>query len=104
MSQPLWKAVTGLAWFVYIVQTNRGHLYTGITTDVTRRVNEHNTDKRRSSKYCWSFRPVTLMWQKEYFSRSEASKVECSIKKLSNKEKYDVVTFGLTADPLGTAK
>lgn len=61
-------------------------LYTGITTDVERRVREHNEDAA-GAKYTRVRRPVRLVYSRKYKNRSEASKEEARIKKLSREEK-----------------
>ena len=48
-------------WHVYIVECADGTYYTGITTDVDRRINEHNYSFR-SAKYTRSRRPVRLVY------------------------------------------
>ena len=76
-------------WYVYIVKCSDESLYTGITTDLTRRINEHNTS-RKGAKYTASKRPVELVAYVEVASRSEASRLEHKIKqkKKKNKIKY----------------
>lgn len=71
---------------LYILKCADGTLYTGITTDVTRRVLEHNTSLL-GAKYTRGRRPVTLMFSKDYESRSVATREESRIKKLSRAEK-----------------
>ena len=65
-------------WYVYIVECADGSLYTGITTDVRRRLLEHNFSFK-AAKYTRSRRPVRMMWTKECENRSEASKEEYRI-------------------------
>lgn len=77
-------------WYVYIVECADGSLYTGITTDVDRRLLEHNYSFK-SAKYTRSRRPVRLVWTKEVANRSEASKEECRIKRLKRKEKMKLI-------------
>tara|TARA_R110002153_G_scaffold1395_3_gene7223 strand:+ start:6985 stop:7230 length:246 start_codon:yes stop_codon:yes gene_type:complete len=77
-------------WFVYIAKCADDTLYTGITTDTKRRITEHNTSKK-GAKYTRSRRPVTLMKFWIFANRSEASKEECRIKKLSRKEKLSLI-------------
>ena len=78
-------------WFVYIVRCKDGTLYTGITTDLERRVNEHNTSNK-GAKYTRSKRPVQLVYHETYPNRSEASKREYMIKKrLSKEEKEELI-------------
>lgn len=75
-----------LGYYVYIVQCIDGTLYTGIATDLVRRINEHNTSLR-GAKYTRNRRPVTLLYSKEFPDRATASAAEFRIKKLSRAEK-----------------
>ena len=77
-------------WYVYIVECADGSLYTGITTDVDRRLLEHNYSFK-SAKYTRSRRPVRLVWSKEVENRSEASKEEARIKKLKRASKLELI-------------
>jgi putative endonuclease len=67
-------------WYVYLVKCQDDSLYCGITTDVERRVNEHNSDTK-GAKYTKSRRPVRLEDYAIVNSRSEALKLEQFIKK-----------------------
>jgi putative endonuclease len=73
-------------WFVYIVRCADNTLYTGITTDIARRVREHNREQV-GSKYTRAKRPVTLVYHESVSNRSEALKREAAIKKLSKQQK-----------------
>ena len=73
-------------YFVYILKCSDNTLYTGITTDVKRRVGEHNTSDV-GAKYTRGRRPVKLVYQKEFSNRSDATKEEARIKKLSKEQK-----------------
>ncbi len=73
-------------WLMYVVECADGSYYTGITTDMTRRLNEHNCTKR-GAKYTRSRRPVKLIYFERYADRSEASKAEAAFKKLTRKKK-----------------
>ena len=77
-------------WYVYIVECADGSLYTGISTDIERRLLEHNFSFK-AAKYTRSRRPVSLVWSKEVSGRSEASKEEYRIKRLKRKEKLDLI-------------
>ena len=81
-------------FFVYIVECADGSYYTGYTTDIQRRLNEHNYSTR-SAKYTRSRRPVKLIYSEEYTTLSEALKREHAIKKLSRKRKKDLVSKGV---------
>ncbi|MBP9836320.1 MAG: GIY-YIG nuclease family protein [Candidatus Pacebacteria bacterium] len=73
-------------WYVYILKCADSTLYTGITTDLIRRLEEHN-QTRVGAKYTKIRRPVRLVYQEIYKNRSESSKREAEIKKLSRSEK-----------------
>ena len=77
-------------YYVYIVQCADGTLYTGITSDLIRRLAEHNSSVR-GAKYTRGRRPVTLLYSEEFFDRSTASAAEFQIKKLSRAEKLRLV-------------
>ncbi len=75
-----------LMWYVYIVECADGTYYTGITTDVDRRLDEHNYSFK-SAKYTRSRRPVRLVHVETSENRSTASRRERQIKKMSRKNK-----------------
>ena len=78
------------AWTIYMLRCADKSLYTGITTDVSRRVIEHNTLKS-GAKYTRSRRPVTLVYSQQTSSKSLASIRECELKKLSKKQKEELI-------------
>lgn len=77
-------------WYIYIVECVDGSLYTGITTDLERRIYEHNNSVK-GAKYTRNKRPVTLVYSTEMFNRSDASKMEIKIKKLSRSDKLKLI-------------
>ena len=77
-------------YYVYMVECSDGSLYTGITTDVERRILEHNYSFK-SAKYTRSRRPVKLVYSKLVGNRSDASKEEHRIKKLSRAKKLNII-------------
>lgn len=81
-------------WFVYMVRCNDDSLYTGITTDVARRVNEHNglSGNNTAAKYTRVRQPVVLVYTEQAESRSKASQREVAIKRLSKKAKEILVS------------
>jgi len=79
-----------LNYYVYILQCNDDTLYTGITTDIKRRLEEHNSSSK-GAKYTKIRRPVSLVYEESCSDRSSASKREYFIKQLSRKEKLDLV-------------
>ncbi|MBU1118069.1 GIY-YIG nuclease family protein [Patescibacteria group bacterium] len=75
-------------YFVYILLCKDGTFYTGITSNLERRVKEHNGSKL-GAKYTKGRRPVKLLGSKEFASRSEALREEAMIKKLPKKKKLE---------------
>ncbi len=65
-------------WFVYVLRCRDGSLYTGITTDLARRLREHNAGA--GGAYTCAKRPVQLMFQEAHPTRSSALKREAEIK------------------------
>jgi putative endonuclease len=78
-------------WYVYILRCADGTLYTGITVELLRRVDEHNSDNVLGARYTRSRRPVTLAYAEEHASRSVAAKREAALKKLNRKSKLALV-------------
>lgn len=68
-------------WTVYILRTTSGRLYTGITTDLARRVAEHSGG-RRGAKALRGDAPVGVVWSEAHPDRSSASQREAAIKRL----------------------
>lgn len=98
-------------WYIYLVRTRYGSLYTGIATDVARRLAEHEQVNGRGAKYLRSKGPLELAYQAKIGDRALALKVECCIKKLGKGQKESIVTttpagqdlldlFGLNEDPM----
>ena len=76
-------------WFVYILRCADSSLYTGITTDLNRRVDQHNAGT--ASRYTRSRLPVVLEYQEEQPTRSMALKRELAIKALTRKAKEELM-------------
>jgi putative endonuclease len=81
---------TSNPWFVYILHCADNTLYVGITTDVTRRVHEHNAAKL-GAKYTRMRRPVALVYQEQVNDRSAAATREYELKQLSRAEKIKLI-------------
>ncbi len=79
-----------MAYFVYILKCSDDTLYTGITTDLKRRVDEHNNSDK-GAKYTKLRRPVSLMYSETSEDRSSASKREYVIKKLNRIAKLELI-------------
>jgi putative endonuclease len=77
-------------YFLYILECSDHTFYTGITTDLGRRIDEHNNSPL-GARYTRGRRPVKMIYLKKYGSRGVAQKEEARIKKLSKKEKMELI-------------
>jgi len=77
-------------YYVYILKCSDKTLYTGITTDLKRRIIEHNTSEL-GAKYTRGRRPVKLVYSKKFRDRSAASKQESKVKKMTREEKLSLL-------------
>jgi putative endonuclease len=77
-------------WFVYVLRCADNTLYTGITTDTARRVQEHNAGAPLGARYTRSRRPVTLVHMESVASRALATRREQAIKKLDRRRKLEL--------------
>jgi putative endonuclease len=73
-----------------MLQCSDSTYYTGITTDLQRRVFEHN-HSLKGAKYTRSRRPVVLVYSETHENKSSASKREYAIKKLSRIQKRQLI-------------
>jgi len=73
-----------MSYSVYILQCADDTLYTGIATDLNRRLTEHNSSEK-GAKYTRSRRPVRLVYSETFPDRSSASRREYEIKKKMNR-------------------
>jgi len=84
----------GKKYFVYILVCADKSFYTGSTTDLKRRVLEHNSDGNLGAKYTKMRQPVKLIYSENAKNKSEALKREYEIKKLKRLEKEDLIGWG----------
>ena len=77
-------------WQVYMVLCNDGTLYTGITNDLEKRIEAHNSGKD-GARYTRSRRPVKLVYSEEAGSKSTAAKLEYKIKKMTRAKKMEMI-------------
>ena len=78
-----------MSWFVYILRCADGTLYTGCTTDPSRRLAEHNAG--RGAKYTRSRRPCVLVYQEGAEDKSAALRREAAIKKYPRARKLALI-------------
>lgn len=79
-------------YFVYILKCADESLYTGIATDIQRRIDEHNNSDK-GAKYTRARRPVNLLYSEEFPNRSEAQKREYFLKQLTKSQKIDLINL-----------
>ncbi|MCT8988185.1 GIY-YIG nuclease family protein [Shewanella sp. KJ10-1] len=79
------------SWYLYIIRCANSHLYTGVTTDVTRRFAEHQSGAPKAAKFLKGKVPLTLMYQETLVDRSSALKREIAVKKLSRLQKLQLI-------------
>ena len=72
-------------WYVYILRCKDGSLYTGSTTDICRRVKEHNSGK--GGVYTKTHWPVEIIYKEAFQDRTIAQQREAQIKRWSKKKK-----------------
>lgn len=77
-------------WCVYILLCSDGTFYTGITTEIDRRVAEHNATSK-GARYTRARRPVQLVYREVCDSRASAARREWQLRKLSRAEKQQLV-------------
>lgn len=77
-------------YYMYVVKCCDNTFYTGYTTDVNRRIIEHNTSEK-GAKYTKYRRPVQLVFYQDYETKQLAMKAEARFKKLSRKAKEQII-------------
>lgn len=82
--------MTDTKWTVYIIQTTSGKLYTGITTDLKRRFENHKSGKQ-GAKFFHISKPERIVFQETYPTRSEATRREIEIKRMTRLQKRELI-------------
>ena len=88
------------SWYVYIIRADDESLYTGITTNVYRRFQQHLNSKQ-GAKYFKGRRPEKIVYIEEEHDRSSASKREAEIKSFSREKKLVIISQAKSAKSLG---
>ncbi len=87
---PKIKRTIQKGWWVYIIETANGRFYTGITTDVERRLQEHQGG-RQGARFFRSDAALKVVYRQPRPDRSSASRREAAIKKMSHTDKLKLV-------------
>jgi putative endonuclease len=82
-------------WTVYVLRCGDGTLYTGVTTDLERRLREHRAGT--GARYTRARGPFTLVYQERYAERSSALAREWAIKRLTRRAKLELIGAGRLA-------
>ncbi|HUL01532.1 MAG TPA: GIY-YIG nuclease family protein [Nitrospirota bacterium] len=77
------------SWLLYLLLCSDGTLYTGITTNLSRRLKQHNNGK--AARYTRSRRPVRVVFQEPCSSKSHALRKEHTVKSMTRKKKDDYI-------------
>ena len=80
-------------YYTYIILTEKNTLYCGYTDDVEKRFQAHLDG--RGAKYTRANKPIRVVYQKEFASKSEAMKEEARIKKLTHQQKLAIINTAL---------
>jgi len=83
------KTQEGNGWCVYLLECKDGTYYCGITTDLQRRVQQHNAGT--ASKYTRSRLPVKVKAMKGWYTKSEALKLEIKVKSCRKEQKLSTL-------------
>ena len=81
-----------MKWHTYILECKDGSLYTGVTTDLTRRFKEHQA---KTAHYTSYNPPKEMVYQELFDSKSDAFKREAQIKRLTRKKKLALIGANL---------
>lgn len=84
--------MTAKPWFIYMVRTATGQLYTGISTDPTRRLRQHQGELVGGAKALRGKGPLSLVYQQPMPDRASASKAEYQLKQLTKTVKEQLIS------------
>ena len=82
--------------YIYMVRCRDGSIYTGWTTELDRRIAQHNSGK--GAKYTKSRRPVELVYYEKFGAKQEAMRREAEIKKMTRKQKIKLIEKSKKSD------
>jgi putative endonuclease len=94
--------VVDVSWHLYVVRCRGGELYTGIATDVVRRLSEHESGA--GAKYLRGKGPLALVFSTKIGKRDRALRVEHAFKRLPKQRKESVVAGRSSIEPLLSRK
>lgn len=80
-----------MTWYMYVVVCCDNSFYCGITTNLDRRLKQHNGEIKGGAKYTRSRRPCKYIYNEKCLNRSDAAKKEAKYKKLTKKQKISYI-------------
>ncbi len=87
-------------WHLYMIRCAKGTLYTGITTDVSRRFREHSAGNGKGARYLRGRGPLALVFRAAMPNRVMALKMEARVKQLTRQRKEALICGDMTLDDL----
>ena len=80
-----------MRYYFYILRCSDDSLYSGITTDLKRRIKEHNSDGKKGAKYLRAKKPVKLVYFEKFKDRNSAQVREAEVKKFPKSQKEELI-------------
>ncbi|MGM0444676.1 MAG: GIY-YIG nuclease family protein [Fibrobacterota bacterium] len=87
-------------WFLYIIETDDNRLYTGVTTDVSRRLSQHRGERAGGARFFRGRRAVAVRFRCALPDRSSAQRLEYAVKRLKKHQKEELITGRIQAKSL----
>lgn len=91
MNMFMMNMMNNIMYYLYLLQCENDTIYTGITTDLERRFVEHKSGTGKGANYTRAFKPIKILYTEEFQNRSDASKRESEIKKMTRSQKLELV-------------
>lgn len=86
-------------WYIYMIRCSLGTIYTGVTIDVARRFNEHQSQSKKCAKYLRGKNPLKLIHFEQVSDKKSAYRLEAKIKKLTKAEKEHYLVSAESINP-----
>ena len=90
-TKPEGQSTIETAWYLYLVQCHDSSIYTGITTDIERRFEEHCSGGKKAARYLRGKGPLKLVFQEKVGDKGSALKLEYRVKQLPRPKKLALI-------------
>ena len=91
---------TSNEWFVYLLDCDGSHLYTGTTNNVSKRVNDHRSGKAPGAKFTRRFKHIELAYSVKCASKRQAYQIEYALKRKKREAKLNLIKLQLNLKQL----